>query len=264
MEFTFSIRGALKEAWALFKKHIWFFVGLSAVSVVLNFLGNGKHVPGIISLILWLATFVWSIVVMKFSLASADAKEEHLSFKHIQTMLPTWQQILGMIGIAIAAGALFVPVVFIGFFLLISGMFGATLFIPGVILLIAVLAIALWVAFRFSVANLAYLDKGEGVKKALRASWDMTKGKVLWTAVLVALVAGGLYLVGFILLGVGILVTYPLAMILMAKFYRALSLHHAGLAPVAVVVQPAEIVAPVEPVEAHAEEHHHESETPNQ
>ena len=214
MEFTFSIRGALREAWALFKKHVWFFVGLSAVSVVLNFIGAGKRVPLVISLILTVATFVWSIVVMKFSLAAADGKEELFSWKSVTSMFPSWKQFLGVIGVGLLSGLLTLA----GLILLI---------IPG-----------LWVAFRLSVATLAYLDKGEGVRKSLRASWDMTKGHTFWTAVLVCITAGALYIVGFILFGVGILVTYPLAMILMAKFYRALTVHHAGLVP---AVQPAEI-----------------------
>lgn len=259
MEFTFSIRGALKEAWTLFKKHLWFFVGIAAVSVVLNFIGGSKHLPVFVSVIISIfvsvASFVWSIVMMKFSLAAADGKEDKLSFKHVKEMLPSWKQAIGFIGVGLFVGLLVLG----GFILLI---------IPGI-----------WIAFRLSVANLAYLDKEDstepvvhrtgrissyGVRKAVRASWDMTKGSAFWTAVLVCLVGLALYLVGFILLGVGILVTYPLAMILMAKFYRALTVHHAGLAPATVVVQPKEIVAPVEAAEAHTEEHHHESETPNQ
>lgn len=227
MEFKFSIRNALRESWNLFKKHIWFFLGLSAISAVLNIAGGGERTPLLVMVILMVATFVWSIVIMKFSLAAADGKEEMFAFSKIKDMLPSLQQALGMLGVAFLGGLL----VLCGFILLI---------IPG-----------LWVAFRLSVANLYYLDKGEGVRKSLRASWDMTKGGVFWTAVLVALVAGLLYIFGIVLLGVGLLVTYPIAMMLLAKFYRALSLHHAGLAP---VVQPAEIVAP-------QEEMHHESET---
>lgn len=236
MEFTFSIRETLKSSWALFKKHVWFFVGIAAVSVVLNFIGGGKHVPFVIEFILMVATFLWSIIVMKFSLAAADNKEELLSFKSVQAMLPSWQQFLGMLGVAIMTALLVLG----GFILLI---------IPGI-----------WIAFRLSVSNLAYLDKGQGVMKSLRTSWDMTKGSIFWTVVLVGIVSGALYLVGILLFGVGILVTYPLAMLLMAKFYRALTVHH-GHSASTVVVQPAEIVAPVE---AKPEEHHHESETPNQ
>ncbi len=234
MEFKFSIRNAVKEAWGLFKKHAWFFIAIAAVGMVLNFLGTGERTPGIVSVILGIAAFIWSIVVMKLSLAAADGKEEMFSFSKIQSLLPGWRQALGLIGVGLLVGLFFIC----GLILLI---------IPGI-----------WVAFRLSLSNLAYLDKGEGVRKAVRSSWNMTKGGVFWTTVLVGLTAGLLYIVGLVLFGVGILVTYPIAMILMAKFYRALTIHH-GHATANVVVQPVEIVAP----EIH-EEPHHESETPIQ
>lgn len=235
MEFTFSIRGALKESWELFRKHVWFFVGLSAVTVLLNVIG-GKNTPAIVSLILSIAAFLWSIVMIKFSLLAADSNDSMLSWKSVKTVFPNLNQTLGFLGVAILSGLLTLG----GFILLI---------IPGI-----------WIGFRLSLANLSFLDKGEGIRKSLRNSWDMTKGNVFWTAVLVALVSLLLYIVGFVLFGVGILVTYPLALILMAKFYRAVSLHHAGLAPTSVIVQPAEIVAPKE------EEHetHEQAENVNQ
>lgn len=240
MEFTFRIRNTLREVWALFKKHFWFFVGISAITVVLNLVGSGKHVPGIVKFILTIATFVWGIVMMKFSLAAADGKEELFSFKHIQDMLPDWKQALGILGVGLLGGL----IVLCGLILLI---------IPG-----------LWIAFRFSLANLSYLDKGEGIRKALRTSYNMTKGPIFWTTVLVALVSGLLYIVGIIFFGVGILVTYPIAMILLAKYYRALTVHHGHAAPEpsTVVVQPTEIEAPV--AEESKEEPHHESEQPAQ
>lgn len=226
MEFKFSIGNALRESWNLFKKHVWFFLALSVISAVLNIAGSGKNTPLIVTLILMVATFVWSIVMMKFSLAAADGKEDLFAFSKIKDMLPNLKQAIGMLGVAALGGLL----VLCGLILLI---------IPG-----------LWVAFRLSVANLYYLDKGEGVRKSLRASWNMTKGNVFWTAVLVAIVAGLLYIFGIVLLGVGILVTYPIAMILMAKFYRSLTVHHNN-SEQTVVVQPAEILAPAE--EAHSE-----------
>lgn len=232
MEFTFSIRQSLREAWALFKKHFWFFVGLSAVAVVLNVIGGNKRVPWVISAILTIGSFLWSIIVIKFALAAADNKEDKFSFEHVKEMLPDWKQALGMIGVGL-----------LSFLLVLAGL--VLIIIPG-----------LWVGFRLSLSNFAYLDKGEGVRKALRTSWDMTKGNIFWTTVLVALVAGALYIVGAIFFGIGILVTYPLAMILMAKFYRALTVHHGHAG--SVVVQPKEIEAP----EPEAKEMHHESDMP--
>jgi hypothetical protein len=231
MEFKFSIRNAVREAWDLFKKHAWFFLAISAVTVVMNLIGGGKNIPFPVTIILMIATFIWSIVVMKISLAAADNKEELLSFSKLQSILPSFNQILGMLGVAILMGLLIIC----GLILLI---------IPGI-----------WVAIRLSVSNLAYIDKGEGVRKALRSSWNMTKGPIFWTAVLVGLTSFFLYIVGLILFGIGILVTYPLAMILLAKFYRALTVHHGFVHTI--VPQPAEIVAP-------APEVHHEGETHSQ
>lgn len=236
MEFTFSIRGALKESWDIFRKHVWFFLGISAVYVVLSFVAQDKKtaLSSIVALIAVVASFVWSVVILKFSLAAADGKEEVLSFKHIKDFFPTYKQVIFIAGVSLLVGLITLA----GLILII---------IPGI-----------WVAFRLSLSKFVYLDKGEGVRKSLRASYNMTKGHAFWTTVLVGIVSGILYLVGIFLFGVGILVTYPIAMILMAKFYRALSSYHGHTAShTDVVVQPVEIVAP-------APEEHHESEVPAQ
>ena len=229
MEFTFGIRKSIREVWGIFKKHVWFFVGIAAVAVVLNLVGGGKHTPLLIKAILTIATFVWSIVVMKFALAAADGKEELFSFSHIKEMLPDWKQALGMLGVGILGGA----IILCGLILII---------IPGI-----------WIAFRLSLANLRYIDTGEGIRKSLRSSYTMTKGHVFWTTVLVGLTAGVLYIVGLIFFGIGILVTYPIAMMLMAKFYRAVVAYHGGQQS-SVVVQAPEIQAPA--AEVHEEPHH--------
>lgn len=239
MDFTFSIRGALKESWEIFKKHMWFFVALSAVVVVLNFLGSLKNIPFAVSFILTVVTFVWSIIFIKISLFAADGKEDMLSFSKIQSLLPDWKQAFGLLAVGVLTALL-----------VIGGL--VLLIIPGI-----------WIAFRLSLSNIHFIDKGEGIRKSLRASWDMTKGSVFWTTVLVAIIVGLLYIIGFVLFGIGILVTYPLALILAAKFYRAVLAFHSG--EHSVVVQPVEISpAPAHVEEQKEPEHHHEAETPNQ
>lgn len=220
MEFNFSIRNAVKEAWDLFKKHVWFFVGISAVAMVLSFVGSGDRIPSPIILLAGVASFIWSIITMKVSLAVVDGHEDKLSFSNIQSMLPSWKEALGLLGVGILGGLMVLG----GLILLI---------IPGI-----------WIAFRLSVANLSFIDKREGIRKSLRNSWEMTKGGAFWTTVLVVLTSGILYIVGLIFFGIGILVTYPIAMILMAKFYRALTVHHGHAVSTTVVPQPAEILAP--------------------
>jgi uncharacterized membrane protein len=219
MEFTFSIRTALRDAWHLYKAHWKFFVGTALVSVAFNLLGGDKT-PWWVQLVLGVAAFIWSIIMMKISLAAADKKEEMLSFHKIKDYVPTWQQALGLIGVGIMSALI-----------ILGGL--VLLIIPGI-----------YFAFRLGVANLSFIDKNEGVFAALRRSWDMTKGSPFWTIVLVALVSVGLYIVGLVLFGIGILVTYPLALILMAKLYRALGAHFEGTHTV--VPQPVEIPAHTE------------------
>jgi len=215
--FTFSITDTIRHSWALFKKHAQFFVVLGLVSVILGLTGNSKHIPGLLSLVVGVASYVWTIVWLKASLAVARGDETKLSFGALQQLLPTFTEALLLAGIALLSGIL----VLAGLILLI---------IPGFYILI-----------RLSFANLAYLDRKEGVRKSLRYSWSITKGDRFWTTLLAGIVALGLYLVGVLFFGVGVLVTYPLAMLLMAKLYVALSDDHG--ASQAVAPQPAEIPA---------------------
>ncbi len=216
MEFTFSIRNGLKESWETFKAHWQFFVGAALVSFLLSFLGRGRHTPGAVMLVLSVASFLWSIVFLNIALAAVDGKTDQFSFGSIASFFPRAKQVKIFLGAAVLS----LLIVFGGVVLLV---------IPGI-----------YFAFRLSFASFAAVDRVEGVRKALRYSWDITKGSAFWTTVLVSLVAGFLYLVGIVLFGIGILITYPLAMIFMAKFYRTLSAHHAGvLAP-----QPLEVPGP--------------------
>lgn len=225
MEFTFSIRTALRDAWHLYKTHWQFFALTALVTVILNII-NGDRIPWWVSIVIAVSGFVWSIIMMKISLAAVDGQTEKLSFNAIKDFVPSWQQALGLIGLGIMTALIFV-----------GGL--ALLIIPGI-----------YFAFRLGVANLSFIDRNEGVFAALRRSWDMTKGPQFWTVVLVALTSIALYVVGLILFGVGVLVTYPLALLLMAKLYRALGAHfdqgHT------VVVQPVEIPAHTEEAPAAA------------
>ena len=130
--------------------------------------------------------------------------------------------------------------------------------------------------FRLSFSDLSYLDRKKGVMRALRHSWDITKGDKIWTVIFTLIVLPLLILIGSlvlyfisaisffsfivasIILIIGNLVLFVIFFIVMAKLYRALSMHHSG--HMAVAPQPVEIPAHTEL----APEHHHESETPAQ
>jgi hypothetical protein len=221
--FNFSIRQALCEAWVTFKTHYKFFLGVAAITVLLNIAG-GRHTPWIVELILGVASFFWSIIWLKLSLAAAKNEEGKLTAASLWENLPSWKDALYLIGIGIVGGILFLC----GLILLV---------IPGI-----------YIGVRLSLSNLAYLDRKEGVKASLRYSWNITKGKG-WTVLLTGLVVIALYILGVFALGVGLLVAYPIASILMARLYYALSDDYTK--DEAVVVQPAEI--PADLPEVHTE-----------
>lgn len=212
--FQFSITDTLRDAWALFKKHLVFFLGMAIISIILGFGSNHKHTPVLLSIVVSIVSFVWSIVWIKVSLAAARGEEYKLSFGSIQSMLPTWRQALTLLGVSILCGL----IVLVGLVALV---------IPG-----------LYVMFRVAFATLVCIDRNEGIRASVRTSWRITKNHY-WKIVGVVLVAGLLYLCGAVLFGVGLLIAYPLASILLARLYLALiKQQEAGET---VIPQPAEI-----------------------
>lgn len=222
--FTFSIKDATKEAFTIFHRHMGFFAGVALVTILLNIVGD-RHTPIVIKILLAIASYVWSIVWFKLSLSAARGNESVFTFGSIRDLLPTWKELFYVAGVGILAGL----ITLCGLILLI---------IPGI-----------YVGIRLSFANLAYLDRKEGVQKSVRYSWEITKGK-FWTVLLTGLLVIAMYIVGVIALGIGLLITYPVASILMAKLYTALAddYNHKDT----VVVQPAEIPQDLPEVEATA------------
>lgn len=227
---NFSTRTALKEAWDIFIKNPWFYIVLSLVVFILNLYSNNNHHPNVILVILIaIAAVIWKYVWASVLLATVDNKPELLTLKLVGHHFPNSKQFFTLIGVGLLAG-LFI----------LAGLI--VLIIPGI-----------YVAIRLSFSSFAYIDRQGGIKESVRFSWDIVKDN-FWKVLLVTIVSGLIIISGFIAFGVGMLITYPLGMIILAKLYRALTNNHNSIE--SVVVQPAEIVAP-EP------EQHHESETPN-
>ncbi|HEY0979998.1 MAG TPA: hypothetical protein VGE18_01160 [Candidatus Paceibacterota bacterium] len=225
MTFNFSIRTALKESWAIFRAHPWYFVVLSAVMVLLNIVGNSKdNRPAVLVLMALsvIASIIWSYVWLSVSLAAADAKHELLTFKTLRHHLPSVRNFFMILGVGIMTGIF----VLLGLIALI---------IPGIYIMV-----------RLMFANLAYVDRKGRVMQSLRYSWHLVKGEVFWTVLLTMFISFGIMILGIVLLGVGMLIAYPVAMLLIAKLYRALTFNHEEQA---VIVQPEELEAPEEQTE---------------
>lgn len=215
--FNFSITDTLRDAWHLFKKHLTFFIGMAVISIILGYGSN--HLPWILQIVVGIISYLWGIIWLKVSLAAARGEEYQLSFGSIQGMIPSFRQALTLIGVSILSGL----IVLVGLIALI---------IPG-----------LYFIFRVAFATLVCIDRNTGIRASVKTSWHITKGHY-WKIVAAVLVAGLLYLCGAVLFGVGLLVAYPLASILMARLYLALI--KGQEAGETVVPQSAEIPAHIE------------------
>lgn len=191
-------------------------MSLSLIVVILN-LAGGENTPLALVILSTIASLILSYVLLSVALAAVDNHSDLLRFSQIRKHFPTFRQFFMLIGVGIATGFFVV----LGFIALI---------IPGIYIMI-----------RFMFTNLAYVDRKGRVMQTLRYSWHLVKGDVFWTVFLTVLVSFGLMLLGILLLGVGFLVTYPLSMLLIAKLYRALTLHHEEQS---LIVQPEELPSP--------------------
>lgn len=202
MEFHFSLRSALKESWALFKKHWALFLVLSLVLFLLQLTSRSKHVHYALMLIISIASLLWSFVYLKITLAILDGAHPKLSLDTIQKHLPTIKNVLNMIGVAFLMAA----IIICGFILLI---------IPGFYFMI-----------RLCFSNFSYIDHQKGIVASLKHSWQITKGDAVWTIILAILILILIMIAGTLLFGVGLLVAYPVGFIFFTKLYRALEKRH--------------------------------------
>jgi len=213
--FTFSISAAIQSAWQVFTRHLRFFVVLGIISILFMYAGDSDRMPLWITMVANVGSLLWSVVWLKASLAAARNDESRLSLVALRDLLPTLREAGMLVGIALFT----VLIVLCGLILLI---------IPGI-----------YVAIRLAFGNLAYLDRREGIQKSVRYSWDITKGTRFWTAALTVIVVILFGITGALFFGVGLLIAYPICMILMAILYVRLSAYHGAM--MEVIEQPLEI-----------------------
>ena len=216
MEFTFSIREALRRAWNIFWKNSWVFLVLTLISLVLSMSGR---VASWIGLLGGIAAILWKYVSESISLAAVDTKPVSFSKETFLKAFPNVIDFLSVIGISISIFILIgIPfgIVAVIFFMIIHGV---AVMLPVILLLLA----AAYVMCRLSFSMLSYIDRKEGIFAAIRHSWNMTKGKVLWTILLTYIVCLGVGILGLIALVIGLLVAIPVVMIVKAQLYRTIS-----------------------------------------
>lgn len=241
MTFTFSIRTGLKQSWQLFAKHSLFFSTMAFVMIIFNlFARNNNHHPLLIALVC-VAAILWTYVWISVALAAVDGKEDTLTFNMLSFHMPSVREFFMMLAVGIVTGLIvvagFMVPILLGVFLvsLISFTYISVLLkiliVFGFILL---LVPGVYLTTRLVFATTAYVDRQGSVSKSLSYSWRLVKGKIFWTVFLTVIVELVLVFLGSLLFFIGLLVAYPLGILLMAHLYRSLTTqhrHHAHSAP---------------------------------
>lgn len=221
---TFSIRAALSFGWEKTHAHLSFFIpcmaGVVAVVLLLNMLVNFAEHSGwmmrvAVNVISVVVNVILALGLMKLSLDVLHEKKPT-----VQTLFSENDHFFQYF----FASFLYAIATFVGFVFLI---------IPGVI-----------IAVRLRYFGYAIIEKKMGIIDSLKESYRLTKGQT-WHLFLFALALCGINILGFIPVGLGLLITIPISIIAVAYVWEKLQ----GNMPTtqAVEIQSEELPAP-EPV----------------
>ncbi len=233
MTLTFSIRNALKKAWQIFARHPLFFSTMAFVMIIFNLFSRTHSRNVALMILVIIAVILWSYVWISVSLAAVDGKEDTLTFNSLSSHMPNVREFFTMVGVAIAAALIvaigfFVPL-FLGILLVSSLSFAYIslgLKLLAVLGFIILLIPGMYLLVRLMFATIAYVDRQGSIIQSVRYSWHLVRGNVFWTVFLTMIAELALVIAGSLLFVVGLLVAYPLAILLIIQLYRTLSTHH--------------------------------------
>lgn len=201
MNKSFSVGECFSVGWARFKEHAWFLVGMTLGMYVLMFLFahvieniyNGieptsSFLDILSNMVLYWLYFGMTVVILKI----IDRKPYSISDLFVFDK----QVILYIVG-----ALLYGIMVGIGFLLLI---------VPGI-----------YLALRYGFFWYAIVDGRKGIVESFKESARITEG-VKWSLLLFVFACIGVMILGALLLGVGMLVAVPVAMLATAHLYRVL------------------------------------------
>jgi|SRR3989344_1290146 len=200
----FSIKEAVRVGWGKMKNNFWKVVGLmlviflpSLVLQIVSYAGeSSESLVAFVFFVLFVAIYVLTLIIQiggtKVFIRIFDG--ENPSLKEAFSAYGIFWKYIG-------TSILYALIVLGGLILLI---------VPGLI----------W-AIKYSFAPFLVIDKGLSPKAALKESGAMTQG-TRWRLVGFAIVVGLVNLLGYLALGIGVLVTGPVTILAYIHVYRKL------------------------------------------
>ena len=236
MEFTFKVGSKIKEAWGLYKDNfgniILFIVAAFVLNAIVNSLflkgGRGASIPSfaIFYLVSMTVSFLIYYIMIKSTLNMLDGKGFSPFSKEVLSLSSFWN----FIKTNILIGLILIPVILVSVGLSFIGLFLG----KGVIIFIVLILFVLYVYFitRLMPASFLSVDKNQSARKNISEAWSLTKecwGTILGKSVLIFL----FMILGLLALVVGLVITYPIAVIVMIMMYRELIKFNSGSVTVA-------------------------------
>ena len=202
---TFSIKEAFSYGWTTFKKRPVFFIVFSLIIIGANIIPsflNGilsnkelhlETLSFVITVLGAILSWIVTLGMINFTLKIYDNKPVTYS-----SIFEKWKLILSYF----LSNLLYGLIIFAGLILLI---------VPGII----------W-SIKFQYFPYTMVDRGTGIIESLKLSSKITNGNK-WKLFLFNLAQGLICILGFLLLGIGILIAIPLITMAEAYVYRKLS-----------------------------------------
>lgn len=202
---SFSVSEVIKKGWEVYKRNVWLLIAITLIvgifdyvpSAIKDLRDQGKIEASIwlvaLAIGFWLLSQLTELGSQAISLKLVDGKKAQVGDLFGQKN----KLIQGILGSLIYAF-----VVIFGFILLV---------IPGI-----------WLGTRLQFFRLLIVDRNLRATDALAESWKITKGHV-WHLLGLFLVLIVMNILGALLMGIGLLVTAPITMLVMAIVYRKLN-----------------------------------------
>ena len=215
----FSIKEAIKIGWEKTKANFWKSVAIVFITIsiplLMEILSKAVEEKGsIISFPIYMALII-AVIYLSVSLKIGGTK---LFLRIYDGENPDIKEMFSTYGVFwnfLGQSVLYAIIVFVGIILLI---------VPGIIF-----------AIMFSFASFIIVDTNTKIVDSLKESANITKGsrgKLFWFFVIIALIN----LLGYIALGVGILVSVPISTFALIHVYRELTKKKAALTPSSVPI----------------------------
>jgi uncharacterized membrane protein len=234
---TIDIKNAIKTGWKIAIDNLTFFIlillSFFFINLGENFITDkffkGESIKEIIIHFLILIAFYFlnlliGIGLIKISLALCRNKKPHFTDLFSGVNLISKYFIISLIVGVFTVLPTLIPAIAFAIILSIKGS-GAAIIIARVViglLIIAGIAVTIYLSLRFMFSQYIMIDKNVGIIEAIKKSGQLTEG-IKWQLILLILALTGIIILGVLAVVIGLFVAIPLSMIASATVYLQLS-----------------------------------------